>query len=1143
MNSNTKYITGSFFDFEVNFVIENLQQNKNKKLDLPYSFYITEKNLLRGIKVKPSNYLRNKLIEYYPTESIDFSSTPYLISDDKVEWTDFTIQGNPTKRSDNPAYDFYKNLEKDLGEEYSVIKQFLIPEFEIIDFCKPLEKKINSRTRVDFFLPESALVIEIDGKQHIKNSDQNRDKELEQFNIKTVRIDTENVRNRDQLYDEKIKEIKSIVDENPGALFKYREAHKNRLFEDESYVYTSIAIHRLQILLCELIKKGQLSLKADTWNLEVLADFKCSFDWVTLAIDDFFEWLLPISDIYREKIKKPKNINISIDGSTNTDGALKIDCFLFKRPSEEKSENISIKSWYLNNVITKSPINSSNAKTDKEPIKIDDICDYYESSINHSKTIQIELPMSDEAKEGLNKYLLQSFGHVSFKDGQFRIIERVLGNKKTLGLLPTGGGKSLCFQLPGSLNPGCCIVVCPIVALMKDHKEELERLGFYGRVETITKDTDPAEKELILEKIRKGRLNFILISPERFQNRDFRESVKQLSNKKLISYVVIDEVHCLSEWGHDFRISYLVLPNTLFSILKIQVPVIGLTATASENVLTNIRQELGLEQEDVIYRMDNSREELNFHIEYTEETIASEKQKIKKSNKYPILLESIKRLEQSDLLIDKDDAGIIFTMHIDYSLGCHRIFQNLKRDKPELRSAIFSGSRPAEWENEDDKNSNNEWEKYKEKSQKEFKNNELNMMIATKSFGMGINKENIRYSIHYGMPASLEALYQEAGRCGRDGNRAENIIIFSNPMEIPSKIKDGPNVSVKTISDFVEENKTVTSDYIKQLRLLYSNKKTIKAEANECKKTLDDLLKPKNNEVIKADEKCLFRLFQLGIVQDWVAIDPYRSEFSVSTNDLSDQEIADNLLREISKYEVTESEITKHKKSIDKYLSGSEKGSVRINLIAYLIKWSNELFLYNRRRSLATLYNYCTDFKKEGSQRFKQKIDAYFRVDAVTESISKKIDINHNEAPRELKSILVKENKIIETEKVDNIISTITRFLESYKKNPWLDLLSSMCRLLTNSFETADGRTRLYHFINEAKKVRGDWKETLTGLLDFGQFLTADEREILSKALCDHIVVDGSDNDDLFLIHKYLGDNNSTLIFMNQINTRIKKML
>ena len=165
---------------------------------------------------------------------------------------------------------------------------------------------------------------------------------------------------------------------------------------------------------------------------------------------------------------------------------------------------------------------------------------------------------------------------------------------------------------------GFCVVVCPIKALMNDHVDEMEKYGFKNRSVFINNEQSPKEREIIYQKIEREEVHFIFVSPERFQNAQFRNVIKTLDNKNLISYLVIDEVHCLSEWGHDFRPSYLALANTIASILKLEVPIISLTATASPNVLKNIIVELNINAEkNVIYRMHITRPELNYDVQTT----------------------------------------------------------------------------------------------------------------------------------------------------------------------------------------------------------------------------------------------------------------------------------------------------------------------------------------------------------------------------------------------------------------------------------------------------------------------------------------------------------------------------------------------
>ncbi len=774
----------------------------------------------------------------------------------------------------------------------------------------------------------------------------------------------------------------------------------------------------------------------------------------------------------------------------------------------------------------------------------------YNSLSNCNVKSQVKFPINSETNEGLGQYLIHLFGHKQFKDGQFRIIERVLSKKNTLGLLPTGGGKSLCFQLPASLYLGCCVVVCPIKALMRDHQEELGILGFSGRAEIIDGELNVDQKDEVLNKIRTGKCNFVFISPERFQNEEFRNSISTLSKNDLISYLIIDEVHCLSEWGHDFRVSYLALPNTLFNILKLKMPVIGLTATASFQVLTNIKNELLLNDDDVIYKMENRRDELNYSISLMEHNKTI---KIKEDeDKYRTLKENINSYMSSDIMKSKYDAGLVFTMHVNGALGCCDLEKTLKTDLPELKIGIYSGQQPKFWVSEDKDDKSKAWDEYKRSIQQKYKNNDLNLMIATKSFGMGINKQNIRFSIHYGMPSSLESLYQEAGRCGRDGAKAENLVIFSDPPEvaIPNYIFD-PSTPIEDIQEFRSKHRYVMSDMINQLFFLFNNKKSLEEETQKCIEIINKL--KAEVTLYPSEQEKLYRLFQLGIIDDWTIIKfigmgtDSKVTFGIKFEQISDDKIikkmAENLLKEIKKYEKSSSEIKKHELKLEEKIKITDTDTAKYEIVKYLVAWSNDTFFHNRLQSLKTLYECCRDFKNTGPEGFKARIDTYFRVDTVSETISKNMDITHDEATKRLDSLLISdENRLIKKEKVDNIIYTVARFLESYKNNPWLDLLSSMCRLITNSFDNADGQARLYLFIKDARELNDNWNETLTGLLDFAQYLNEQEKEKLSNELC-HFITLPKDKDELFLIHKYLNDNTSASKYIKDVNRRIYEMI
>ena len=252
---------------------------------------------------------------------------------------------------------------------------------------------------------------------------------------------------------------------------------------------------------------------------------------------------------------------------------------------------------------------------------------------------------------------------------------------------------------------------------------------------------------------------------------------------------------------------------------------------------------------------------------------------------------------------------------------------------------------------------------------------------------------------------------------------------------------------------------------------------------------------------------------------------------------LSENQIAKNLIKHIGKYQ-SKVENEKQKEEIEIILNSNEIDNKKEELIKYLLQWNNDNYIYNRRQSLKNLYDCCLDFKKSGPDEFKRKIDAFFRVDSQTTDIGKFLESTYELAPKHINEILIKDNKLIPHEQIEEIMYSLARWLESYSNNPWLDLLSSMCRLITNNFDDQDGKGRLVSFISVAKQENKTWRNTLENLLKFTSLLNEKEKLKFSEVLDPKI-----DNiDELILIHSYLQDNHTALTYIKNINNRLDKV-
>ncbi|WP_026882259.1 DNA helicase RecQ [Clostridium akagii] len=359
--------------------------------------------------------------------------------------------------------------------------------------------------------------------------------------------------------------------------------------------------------------------------------------------------------------------------------------------------------------------------------------------------------MVNKALNALQEY----FGYKEFRSSQNSIINSILSGKDTLAVMPTGGGKSICYQIPALLFDGITIVISPLISLMKDQVDNIKSLGISA--DYINSSLTYKQTQEVIENLNTDQIKLLYLAPERLQSPEFCELIRRLN----ISQIAVDEAHCVSQWGHDFRTSYRYISQFIRELPKRPI-ITGFTATATEEVRKDIVRSIELKNPE-IYISSFDRENLKINV-------------LKIGDRLGYTLNYVNE--------NKDQSGIIY---VSTRKEADNIYEKLTENNISVTRYHAGLS-----------------DKERKKNQEDFVYDRVNVMVATNAFGMGIDKSNVRFVIHYNMPKNIEGYYQEIGRAGRDGELSECILLFAPQDIITQKylIEVGTQQPERRVSDY-----------------------------------------------------------------------------------------------------------------------------------------------------------------------------------------------------------------------------------------------------------------------------------------------------------------------------------------------------
>lgn len=909
------------------------------------------------------------------------------------------------------------------------------------------KSEVLAGARVDFLLTRpfaTPIVVEIDGEQHKDHSqvDQARDELLRRQGYDLVRIPAGAMRSKTSQPLAKLAALLGVGSSRPAA-----KSMQLLPFEVARFV------HQVEVVTIEALRSGRLRLgERQTIYLappKTIMDDPVALNIVAHAPNDALELINGIAEVYGVVLPDTNiDVRIAIPEVTAADVTI------------VSSDDAISSRQHLRTLANSYTISNT----------------YFPFDIAMPTQVDPPTRLALPSKNGATKLLHYIFRKQSFRDGQWEAVERCLQGKDSVVLLPTGAGKSIAFQLAALLLPGPCLVIDPIIALIDDQIDNLRITGI-DRCAGIT-SASGASKDTQQEGFARGWYLFCFVAPERLQMQPFRDALGTLTASGVpISLIAVDEAHCVSEWGHDFRTSYLNLGRIARrhgSSGNIVPPLIALTGTASRIVLKDVQRELQIDDFDAIIAPQSfDRKNLQFEV-ITTPSHSKDSAVTGFIGGLPSRFGVSETYFASDRT-DKGFAGLVFCPHVGGQYGVIQLAERISKQHPAAAVGYYAGSPPKNWKDQD-------WNKRKSETARRFKRNQLNLLASTSAFGMGIDKPNIRYTVHLGLPDSIEEFYQEAGRAGRGGESDTSfcsIILSDDDPKRSSRLLD-PSTSIDEVRRAVKG--TSYSDNDDVMRTLFFHARAFRGQEND-KRDIHIILDMLGNVTSRSTralnwrsepisrermEKALHRLVVIGIIEDYT-VNYASQEFLVRLSGATQPEIAEALGAYAGTYQTALAETTRRRALA---LQSFDNKAFVAGVSDLLVDFVYEHIELARRRSLSEMLNAArsaTDGEKlrERILRYLEATEFDERLGEIMESSAGGLDI--------LDQVLM---DVVSPKEAESLRGAVAQYLSSYPDVPGLLLLRACSEALSRDGSEEVVRENImaaigyaldqYHFAPEA---------------------------------------------------------------------------